>query len=246
MNLGVFLYRGGSFRKLEKEGHDKLLEYYIKRYSDGFDNVSIFSYENEVREGLPENCRIVGNSHGIPLFLYQFLMPILNRKQVRKCDCFRCFHISGTIPAVITKCFFGKKYVTTYGYLWLHTRNREKPSRWRKAEYVFGKAIEVIGLKKAENVIVTVDTTRDHIKKHVDEERIIKIPNSVDTRLFGPKKRKSGKANRIISIGNIIGFTVQQFSGCFASNASEKCIDFIGIRVQNRTGRIFYYNSFFY
>lgn len=200
MNLGVFLYRGGSFRQLKKGGNDNLLQYYIERYCKSFDKVFVFSYADEKR-CLPKNCVLVRNKYRLPLFLYQFLMPIINREHIRKCDVFRVFHISGTIPAVITKCLFRKKYVTTYGYLWLQTRNREKPGLRRKSEYVFGKAIENFGLRKAENVIVTVKTTEDYVKKYVNMDRIAKIPNSVDTELFRPMELKRNKKTRIIFIG---------------------------------------------
>ncbi len=203
MNLGVFLYRGGSFKELEKEGHDNLLVYYLKRYSKRFDKIFVFSYKDEERGDLPKNCVLVKNRYRIPLFLYQFLIPIINRKNIGKCDVFRVFHISGTIPAIITKWFFGKKYVTTYGYLWLQTRSREKPSFWRKIEYPFGKMIEFLGLKKAEKVIVTIKTTRDYVEKYIDGNKIEKIPNSVDTGLFKPINIKSGKKRRVIFIGRL-------------------------------------------
>jgi glycosyltransferase involved in cell wall biosynthesis len=198
MNLGVFLYRGGSFRELKKEGHDNLLQYYIERYSNSFDKVYIFSYANEDRK-LPRNCILIKNTHKIPLILYQFFMPIINRKQIRSCDVFRVFHISGTLPAMITKCLFRKKYVTTYGYLWLQTRNKENPGIKSKFENVFGKIIETFGLKKSEKVIVTVKTTSDYVKNYVSGNRIIKIPNSVDTKLFSPKKNRIN--NRIVFVG---------------------------------------------
>lgn len=202
MNLGVFLYRGGSFRELKKEGHDNLLQYYIDMYSKKFDRVFVFSYADEERR-LSKNCILVKNKYKIPLFLYQFLLPIVNRKYVKKCDVFRVFHISGTLPAIITKCLFRKKYITTYGYLWLQTRSREKPSLWRRVEYPFGKIIEFLGLKKAERVIVTVETTRDYVKVYVDGNKIEKIPNSVDTELFKPMKTRRSKRKEVIFIGRL-------------------------------------------
>ncbi|UCD07053.1 MAG: glycosyltransferase family 4 protein [Candidatus Aenigmatarchaeota archaeon] len=201
MNLGVFLYRGGSFRELKREGHDNLLVYYLKRYSKHFDNIFVFSYKDEERGDLPKNCVLVKNRYRIPLFLYQFLIPIINRKYIGKCGVFRVFHISGTIPAIITKWVFGKKYVTTYGYLWLQTRSGEKPGFWRKIEYPFGKIIEFLGLRKSEKVILTVKTTRDYVEKYIDRNKIEKIPNSVDTELFKPMKIKSGEKKRVVFIG---------------------------------------------
>lgn len=201
MNLGIFLYRGGSFNKLREVGQEsRFINYYLKKYSKRFDNVFVFSYENEKRD-LPKNCKLISNKHRIPLFLYQFLMPIINRKCVKRCDVFRVFHISGTIPAVVSKVFFKKKYVTTYGYLWMQTRSKEKPSPWRAIEHLFGKMIESFGLKKAEKIIVTVDLTKNYVKKYVMGDKIKKIPNSVDMNLFKPMKKVSSKNKRIVFIG---------------------------------------------
>lgn len=200
MNLGVFLYRGGSIRELKKERHDDLLiNYYIKRYSKEFDNVYIFSYEDEKRK-LPENCKIIGNKYHIPLFLYQFLMPIINIKHVRKCDVFRVFHISGSIPAIISKILFRKKYITTYGYLWI------RDLRYRKrgfTQYFLAKLIESFGFRHAERVIVTVNETLNYVRKSISEERVVKIENSVDTDLFKPIKKGRGKTDKILYVGRL-------------------------------------------
>ncbi|MCK4497087.1 MAG: glycosyltransferase family 4 protein [Candidatus Aenigmarchaeota archaeon] len=203
MNLGIFLARGTSLMREEKFGQlNRFINYYLKRYSEKFDNVFVFSYKDEEMD-LPKNCILVKKKYRIPRSLYQFLIPIINRKYIKECDVFRVFHISGTIPAVISRCIFGKKYVTTYGYLWLQTRNMEKPSFWRKVEYPFGKTIEFLGLKKAEKVIVTVKTTRDYVVKYIDGNKIKEIPNSVDTELFKPMKIKPGKKKRVIFIGRL-------------------------------------------
>lgn len=200
MNLGIFLYRGGSFRELKEGRHDDILiNYYIKRYSKNFDNVYIFSYEDERRQ-LPENCKIIRNKYHLPLFIYQFLMPIINMKHVRGCDVFRVFHISGSIPAVISKILFKKRYITTYGYLWI----RDLKLRQRGfSQYMLAKLIEFFGFRYADKVIVTINETHDYVNKSVPEERIVKIENSVDTGLFKPIVKKKGKFKKLVYVGRL-------------------------------------------
>ncbi len=198
MKLGIFLHRGGSLENLKKVGQDnRFINIYLKNYSKKFEKIYIFSYANESRK-LPKNCVLVPNRYRIPNILYPFLIPLIHKEKIKECDIFRVFHISGTIPAVISKILYKKKYVTTYGYLWL------KDLLFRKMyhQYFFAKLVEYFGLRLADGVIVTIDVTKNYVKKFT-RGRIIKIPNSVDTNLFRPMKIKKGKIKRIIRTGRI-------------------------------------------
>jgi len=198
MKLGIFLHRGGSLENWKKVGQDnRFINTYLKNYSKKFEKIYIFSYANESRK-LPKNCVLVPNRYRIPNILYPFLIPIIHKKKIKECDIFRVFHISGTIPAVISKILYKKKYVTTYGYLWL------KDLLFRKMyhQYFFAKLVEYFGLRLADGVIVTIDVTKNYVKRFT-RGRIIKIPNSVDTNLFRPMKIKKGKIKRIIRTGRI-------------------------------------------
>ena len=63
MNLGVFLAIGESLSDLKSKGQLKrLLDYNIKEYSQNFDKVYIFSYENEKNFKLPKNCTLIANT----------------------------------------------------------------------------------------------------------------------------------------------------------------------------------------
>jgi glycosyltransferase involved in cell wall biosynthesis len=202
MNLGIFLHRGGSLENWKTVGQDKrVINYYLKKYAEEFDNVYFFSYadNSEKRKDMPENVTIIPNGFRIPFSLYALLMPLIHRKVIRKCDVFRVFHISGTIPAIISKLVFKKPYVTTYGYLWL----RDILFHGKYLDYFVAKPVEWLGLRIADRIIITLEKTRKYVMRFVKSCKIAYIPNGVDTNLF---KRISGrnKTGKIISIGRLV------------------------------------------
>ena len=202
MNLGIFVHRGGSLENWRTVGQDKrFVDLYLKRYAREFDKVYVFSYAdaNEKRDDLPKNVIIVPNRYRMPFSVYSFLMPVIHRKLIRKCDVFRVFHISGTPSAVISKYLFRKPYITTYAYLWLHDIRFHK----KYLEFFVAKPVEWIGLKKADRIIITLDKTKEYVMRFVKPEKIAYIPNGVDTTVFRKLPlKKHGK--RVISMGRFV------------------------------------------
>jgi glycosyltransferase involved in cell wall biosynthesis len=201
MNLGIFFHRDGSLENLRMVGQDKrFISSYLKKYSKAFDKVYMFSYANEWVSGLPDNVIIVPNKHGIPSSLYAFLMPLMRRKEVRDCDVFRVFHISGTPSSIVTKVFYGKPYITTYGYLWM----RDILFHKKYTELLIAKPVEWLGLMMADRVIITIDETKKYVARFVPAERIAEVPNGVDVDLFRKMPARRGRTRRIISIGRLV------------------------------------------
>ncbi len=203
MNLGVFPHKGGSLENWRTVGQDKrVVNYYLNKYAEHFDKVYFFSYADasENRRDLKGNVIIISNKYNIPFSLYSFLMPIIHRKFIRNCAVFRVFHISGTPPAVISKILFGKNYATTYGYLWI----RDILFHKKYFDVFIAKPVEWFGLKIARKVIITLEKTKEYVERFVKPEKVVYIPNGVDTTLFRKMKTKKGKAKRIISIGRFV------------------------------------------
>lgn len=181
MNLGVFLAIGESLGDLKSKGQLKrLLDYNIKKYSQNFDKVYIFSYANE-KEKLPKNCKLIVKENNPHRYLYSLILPFLKKRYIDDCDVFRGLQLTGGIPAAICKVFFGKKFVINYGYDYSSFAKIEgKP-----IQSLLYKIIEKPIIKLADAVIVT----SNEIKKTLREKRskIVYIPNGVDINLFHPK-----------------------------------------------------------
>ena len=201
MNLGIFLHRGGSLSNWKKFGQDKrVIKYYLEKYSKEFDNVYLFSYDNEKRDDLPKNVFIIPNNYKIPFSIYGVLIPIIHNKIIKKCNVFRIFHISGTPTGIITTIFYKKPYITTYGYLWLNDILFHK----KRFEYIIARPIEKIGLKMASKVIVTTSKIENYVKYIIDKKKVVIIPNGVDVSLFKKKLVRKKQKRRIISIGRLV------------------------------------------
>lgn len=199
MNLGVILAIGESLSDLKSKGQLKrLLDYNIKKYSKAFDQVFIFSYENEKNYKLPKNCQLIANTLSIHRYPYSILMPIIKRKEIKKCHVLRGLQLSGGIPAAVAKVIYGKRFVVNYGYDY---------SKFAKIENkiirsLLYKIIEIPILHLADKIIITSTEIKKSLSKKF-ESKLTLIQNGVDTKLFRTYPERKSKDLTIMFIGRI-------------------------------------------
>lgn len=198
MNLGIILAIGESFNDLKKKGQAKrMIDYNIKTYSKNFDNVYIFSYDNE-KWSLPINCQLVANSHNIPRIIYSILMPFINFKKFESCDILRCFQLTGTIPALVSKILLGKNFLFNFGY------------DYQKVAWLEGKIMRSVAMAPltflssilADSIIVTNKNLAAKLPQST-QTKVEYIPNGVDTKLFSPKKTNQKRNINLLFIGRL-------------------------------------------
>ena len=108
MTLGLVLAIGESLKDFKSKGQDRLLvEQNIRAYSQNFEKVFVFSYENE-KYPLYKNCQLITNRAGIYRYLYSLAMPLIHSKEFRQCDVLRGLQITGGIPSVVAKILYKK------------------------------------------------------------------------------------------------------------------------------------------
>lgn len=192
MNLGVLLNLGESLHTLSAAGQDKrLVNYYLKNYVKEFEKVYLFSYAKENYK-LPKGSVLITNKLRLHRFIYAFLMPILHLKKFKDCDVLRVTHLLGSIPAIIAKIFYGKRFVVTYGYDYKKFSRLE--GKWYLVPLI--SLIEFLNFKLAEGIIVTYKEVHNYVSRRVCKDKILNIPNGVDVRLFKPKSKVKGFALR--------------------------------------------------
>jgi len=198
MNLGLFLAIGESFEDLKKKGQlARVVDYNIKKYSQAFDKIYIFSYANETFQ-LPKNCVLVPNKTGLHRYLYAPLIPLLHFRKILDCGILRGYQITGGIPCAIAKIFFGKPYVINYGYHYSKVASLEN-KKFQASAFPF---IEMMVGFFADAVIVTSPDLLKYLAR-VKKRKIHQFPSAgVDLKLFRPGI-VSTKRNilRIIYIG---------------------------------------------
>jgi len=201
MNLGIFLSPGDSLENQSRVGQDvRFIEYYLKPYAEEFENVYIFSYADisYKKYPLPKNVYLVPNSNKINYYLYQFLLPFIHQKKIRKCDLFRVMQTTGGIPAVIAGIFFGKKFCATYGYDYAAFARTE-------GKYFQSMIIDLIIkfiLARANKIIAT--TKINFVKlSNKFKDKVFLIPNGVDTKIFTPINKPQKENINILNIGRL-------------------------------------------
>ena len=200
MNLGLILSIGESLKDLEEKGQlNRLVNYNIKKYSQAFDKVYIFSYLNEQKYTLPKNCTLVPNKKNLNRFLYSLLMPFLNMKQISDCNVLRGLQLTGGIPATVAKIFFNKNFVINYGYDYTKLAKIEK----KGTQSLLYKLIEFPIIVLSDRVIVTSKEIKNHLSKKYGSKKIVMIANGVDTNLFRHLKKTTNQKLTILFIGRL-------------------------------------------
>ena len=189
MNLGIFLPIGSSFKDLKKTGQDKRFKnYYLKPYAKAFDNVFVFSYEKE-KAKLPKGCFIIENKFKIQRFFYAFAIPFINKDEIKEIDVFRVMQLTGSTPAILTKIFFKKPFIVTYGYDYISFAKLEK----QKIRPILLRLMEKIAFKHALGIIVTTNQIKKTLQKKYPKTKIFYVPNGVDITKFKVPSRKAGR-----------------------------------------------------
>lgn len=182
MNLCVFLSIGESIKDFQNKGQDSLfINNNLKNYSENFEKVYVFSYENESYR-LFGNVFVLPNNHQFSRFAYALISPVIHRNLIRECSIVRGYQLTGGIPAVVCKLLFKKKIVINYGYPYSDVAKVEKkPVR----AFLFELLNRLI-LPLCNRIIVTANIMRPFVNKY--NRKISLIPNGVNIGIFQPAK----------------------------------------------------------
>lgn len=196
MTLGIFLAMGDSFKNMARSSQDILFKkFYLSYFAKNFSQIYVFSYARENVKDLPKNVQVIPNKYNLHRYLYSFLMPFLNLTLVSKCDVIRVYHLFGTIPAIITRFFFGKSYIFNYAYDYQKIAKIE--ARW--LNYFLLKILKPIALFSASKIFVA----NKQLMKKVDAQKSFFLPNGTDTNFFKPRKTKANKRLLVLSVGRL-------------------------------------------
>ena len=202
--LVLFFTAGMSLKKWSDGG---MLSREVKIYNElakHFDKIYFLTYggeeEKEYKNFLAPNIEILYNKRRINLFIYSFLAPLIHRKAMKKVDILKTNQMLGSWTAVIAKVLFGKKLVVRQGYQ-LSAFSKERGFIRRFLSTI----IEFFSYRAADKIIVTSQRDKDFIveKYTVNREKIVVIPNYVDTETFRPLGCEK-ESERIIFVGRLV------------------------------------------
>lgn len=196
MNLAVFLSSGEGFEDLKRSGQDtRFKKYYLENYAKNFEKVYVFSYINEKYNDLPKNVILVPNNLNMHRYLYGLLMPFIHYKILKECGIVRAFHLLGTLPAIVNKIFFNKSFIYNYGYDYVSFAQIDK----KHLQIPFITTVRFFANLFAYKIIGVTPS----IFKDMPENKMIYIPNGVDTNIFKPGKKANNKRKIVLSVGRL-------------------------------------------
>jgi glycosyltransferase involved in cell wall biosynthesis len=202
MILGVIPSLGESIEILTRVGvAPRFINAYLGRYSREFEKTYYFTNANE-EPAFPPRVYAVPKETALHYALYAMLLPFIQRRPVKECDCFRVMQLIGAVPALIIKLIYRKPYVATYGFKYTEFARIDQPF-W----IVWATAIiEFLGLRMADGIIVTTPELREYVGRYIRKEKIHFIPNGVDTGIFTPLPgmKGTGDRKRILYVGRLV------------------------------------------
>lgn len=203
MELGLLPSLGGGIGDLRRSGQDsRLVDGYFRAYARAFDRVRYFSYLVESLHDYtddPDLARavdVVAPARSGSRFVRALTLPFVHAPALRRCSVLRVFQVTGAIPALIARARWGIPFVTTYGF-WHSGLSGSGRSRIAK------RMLERVAFRRAASVIVTTEDLRAHVAAVIPAERIVMIPNGVDTVRFAPEPRAASATRRILYVGRL-------------------------------------------
>lgn len=198
MKLGLFLAIGESLEDFNSKGQLKrLVNYNIRKYSQSFDKVYIFSYGQQ-KFKLPTNCKLIRNNLNLHRYIYTILMPLINYKYIKECDVLRGLQLTGGIPATVSKILFQKRFVINFGYDYARFAQIER----KYLQSLLYRMIQWPILSVADCIITPTKTILNNLRKNY-KNKVVYIPNGVDINLFHPKIKKENKKLSIVFLGRL-------------------------------------------
>lgn len=199
-NLGVLFTRGVSFSVWENSG---ILDREIKVYqelSKEYKRIIFFSYgvnESEKYSHLfPGNIEIVSRNRWIPKNIYCIILPILRIRKWLSVSVVKTNQMDGSVVGVVVKLLYGKKLLLRMGYEWLEYLERERSSVLKQC---IATIVEYFAYKNADCITISSEASKQFIIKKfkISTEKIVVIPNYVDTERFSPGKEKKSLNNAV-------------------------------------------------
>lgn len=180
MNLGIFLSPGESLKLMKKTGQDvRFVKLYLLPYAKNFTKVYLFSYENE-NYNLPENVTLVPNKTNLPRLIYALLLPVLSKKEIKKCDVIRGFGLASSLSSIL----LSELFVFNWAYDYINFVKNGGKFIYVPL-YLF---LEKLAFLKATYIFIATKAKMEKLKN----SKYIYLPNGVDLKLFKPSSA-SGK-----------------------------------------------------
>jgi glycosyltransferase involved in cell wall biosynthesis len=186
--LGFMVTIGNSIEDAQRSGQLRRLLTVLRHYAAAIPQVYYFSYAHETISNytdeplLRERIQVLARPSNISNRVYSLLIPYYWKKQIRACNAILVGQAVGAVPAILGRYLFGVPFVPIYGYS--YSGFARSHGRIWQARFLY--LVEMIAAKAATRVIVRTPELAAELERFVDKEKIVLVPNGVDTEFFRP------------------------------------------------------------
>jgi len=202
--LALFFTLGGSIETWGKMGYLSREEKIYSELGKHLGKIIFFTYgdKRELYSLLNNEIEVIPNSFGINSKIYSILLPLINFRELRHVDFIKTNQMRGSWAAIISKCIFQKPLIVRCGYEWVKFLQLKKTNKFK---IVFAKIIENLTFRSADKIILTSKADKNFVmnKYHINQNKIILIPNYIDTSTFKPLNNVKKEKGRICFVGRL-------------------------------------------
>jgi glycosyltransferase involved in cell wall biosynthesis len=201
--LGLLPEIRGGLGALARTGqHTRFVDGYLRAYARAFDEVRYFSYRRESLGDFTEDQQLAARVRIVPglachPWLYAAIMGVRHGRALGACAVLRVFHLTGVLPALVTRRRRGVPFVVTYGFRY------DELARTRLRAW-FHRRLETLALAEADAVIVTTAELQAHVLRRArSPEAVHLLPNAVDAAAFRPVARSAASVPTVLYVGRL-------------------------------------------
>lgn len=186
--IALFFSHGISLKDWDDIGHiDREIRFY-DALANGFEKIYFLTYgddDSKFQNRISDKIKILYKKNKLPNLFYCILLPFIYKKELSGSDIFKTNQMSAALPAIIAKIIYKKKLVVRCGYEWLKVLEIEKKALWKRTVVYI---LEWLAYKSADKIIFTSNKDKKFAQEKfkIKEEKIVVIPNYIDTELFKP------------------------------------------------------------
>ncbi len=205
ISLALFLTRAVPMEVWRQNGTLRREISYYQELASRFHRVSFITCggEKELDHIQPkENIDILFNRWGISPNLFSFVAPFLHRKELSKVNVIKTNQLDGAWTAIIAGWMFHKPVIVRAGYIWSDFF-RQEGGKGLNAYFV--DFLERWCLRLSHCIFVTTQEIKERLseKYHIPADKIIVIPNYIDTDIFHPDPEINPIKGRICFVGRL-------------------------------------------
>ena len=130
--------------------------------------------------------RVLANERGLPRRVYAQALPLLHARTLARAGVLKTNQVYGGIAALRAARLYRRPLVARCGFLWTEVADADHGPRDPRSRFVANR--ERLVLRGADVVTVTTERLAARVRdRHgVPADRIVVVPNFVDTRAFAP------------------------------------------------------------